>query len=104
MVIDITVSSEEFNDEFIVFEFDNGGLSTDNFLAEVLWSSNGLVVAVDIVNGLETNNVVGGMDNNELLNLVRGTWVLGEERAIIEKDGIRMTLSVEIVFRTAPHI
>jgi len=57
MVVDISVSSENFSDEFVVFELNDALLSTKHFFAEVLWALNGLVVAIDVVDGLETNNV-----------------------------------------------
>lgn len=103
MVKDISVSSEDFNEEFTFFELDDISLGTVNFLAEVFWSRNGLVVAIDVVDGLETNHIVMSVNNNEFLDLVRGARELGEERTVVEFDGVRMVLSKEIVFRSAPH-
>ena len=103
VIVDITSSSEDFSDEFVVLELDDAGLSTMDFLAEVLRASNSLVVAIDVVDGLETNNVVLGVDNDEFFDLVRGSRVLGEDGMIVEEEGVRMALAVEIVFSGAPH-
>jgi len=103
VVIDVTVSAVDFVDEFVVFELDNRGLGTSDFLAEVLWARDGLVVAIDVVDGLETNNVLVGVDNNEFLDSERGTRELGEEWLVVEVHGITVVLANEKVFRTAPH-
>ena len=104
VIVDITGSSEDFSDEFVIFELNDAGLGTMDFLAEVFRASNGLVVAIDVVDGLETNDVLWGVNNDKFLYLVRGTRVLGEEGFIVEEDGVRMALAVEIVFSAAPHI
>eukprot|EP00331_Platyophrya_macrostoma_P023962 CAMPEP_0176445088 /NCGR_PEP_ID=MMETSP0127-20121128/23472_1 /TAXON_ID=938130 /ORGANISM="Platyophrya macrostoma, Strain WH" /LENGTH=58 /DNA_ID=CAMNT_0017830765 /DNA_START=114 /DNA_END=290 /DNA_ORIENTATION=- len=57
MVEDISVSSEDFSDEFIVFELDHAAGGRVDFLSGVAWTFNALLVAIDMVSGLETNDV-----------------------------------------------
>lgn len=57
VVVDVTVSSEDFSDEFTIFELDAGDGGTVVLFSEVFWSRNGFVVTVDVIDGLETNDI-----------------------------------------------